>query len=221
MAVNQVLEELGIDEKNTLLVLNKVDAVENVSVVEGLRNRFPKSVVVSARSRHGFDNLAQAVSAALSRSFLSIEVESDVSNGKLVAFLSKHGDVEKTDYFEDRLVVRCRLPQKYLGRLDDWANVEVRHRNAENREEFESRQPPISVDLVAKQIVAEKDASERNEKEAKQLANLTVEDKLADSPNANGPNANGPNANGPNFNGQDDSTNPKESVAPHEPRSSG
>ena len=125
-AVNEVLTELAIDEKNTLLVINKIDAVEDAAVIDSLLNRFPNAIAVSAKTKMGFDSLAVAVSAALSRAFKPVEVETAVSNGKLVAFLSEHGDVQETEYFEDRVVVKCRLPEKAYGRVKEMPGVKMR-----------------------------------------------------------------------------------------------
>src|SRR6185437_4833940 len=50
-AVYKVVEELGILAKDTLLVLNKVDALEERSRLEGLLGRYPNAIPISARSR--------------------------------------------------------------------------------------------------------------------------------------------------------------------------
>ena len=78
-----MLEELGIQQKDTLLVLNKIDALPTESRVDGLLNRYPQRHCRSAPDRGiGMANLAAAVSEALSRSFLDIDVEMGVENGR-------------------------------------------------------------------------------------------------------------------------------------------
>ena len=49
-AVYGVLQELGIEEKDTLLILNKVDAVENQNL-EAVLRRYPNAVPVSAKNK--------------------------------------------------------------------------------------------------------------------------------------------------------------------------
>lgn len=116
-AVYRVLEELGIEEKNTLLVLNKIDC-ENVNgQVSGLLNRYPNAIPISAKTGEGFERFALAVSDALSRSFRDVHVETGVENGKLMAFLAAHGDVLSRTYNGTRVTIHCRLPQKALGRI--------------------------------------------------------------------------------------------------------
>ena len=118
-AVFGVLQELGIDEKDTLLVLNKVDAIDDPATLKWLQNKYPSAVHISAKSGEGFDRLASAVSDALSRSFKNVEIELPVTNGKLLAYLAAKGEVLSTHYGDESVKVRCRLPQKYLGRIEN------------------------------------------------------------------------------------------------------
>ena len=114
-SVYQVLRDLEIDEKDTLLLLNKIDAVSSPSQLEAILNRYPNAVPISAVSREGFDRLHRVVSDALSRSFRELMIETSVSNGKLLAYLAAHGEVISSQYGEDRVTVHCRLPEKYIA----------------------------------------------------------------------------------------------------------
>lgn len=118
-AVFEVLAELGISEKDTLLVINKVDALEDESVVQAILQRYPNAWPISAVTGHGIEQLALAVSDALSRSFRDVDVETCVSNGKLMAYLAAHGEVLSRSFSGERVTLHCRIPQKYLGRVDN------------------------------------------------------------------------------------------------------
>ena len=118
-AVYDVFEELGIEAKDTLLVLNKIDQVKSSQALEGLMNRYPHAVGVSAKTREGFEQLHGVVSDALSRSFRNVDIELPVQDGKLLAYLSANGEVVSTHYEEETVTVHCRIPQKYLGRIAD------------------------------------------------------------------------------------------------------
>lgn len=125
-AVYQVLEELGIEEKQTLLVLNKVDRISSEHQLAAIHRRYPHAIAVSARTGDGFERLHQAVSQALSSSFCEIRVESGVDNGRLVAWLAKHGEVISTQYSESRVHVHCRLPAGLVGQIDEPDTVVTR-----------------------------------------------------------------------------------------------
>ena len=118
-AVFGVLEEIGIEAKDTLLVVNKIDAAPSQGTVDAILRRYPNAVPVSAHTGEGLEPLAIAVSDALSRSFRDIDIETDVSNGRLMAYLAAHGEIISRRYEGNRAYLHCRLPQKYLGRIKD------------------------------------------------------------------------------------------------------
>jgi len=116
-AVYKVLEELDIEAKDTLLVLNKIDAVADSGQLDFLSRQYPNALQVSARSRQGLDALSASVSAALSRNFLELDVEMGVDNGRLLAMLAAHGEVLGKEYQNGSVIVHCRLPSRHFGKL--------------------------------------------------------------------------------------------------------
>jgi GTP-binding protein HflX len=126
-AAYRVLEELGIQAKDTLLVLNKADALDSPARMEGLLRRYPNAVPLSARTGLGIPQLAVAVSDALSRTFLDVDVEMGVENGRAMAYLAAHGEILSKQYHDSKVVVHCRIPQYYYGRMErDGITVQLR-----------------------------------------------------------------------------------------------
>ena len=117
-AAYRVLEEVGIQAKDTLLVLNKADALDGPARLEGLLRRYPNAVPLSARTGLGIPRLATAVSDALSRAFLDVDVEMGVENGRALAYLAAHGEILSKQYHDSKVVVHCRIPQYYYGRME-------------------------------------------------------------------------------------------------------
>jgi GTP-binding protein HflX len=128
-AAFKVLEEIGIQQKDTLLVLNKIDAVTSPARLEGLLQRYAHVIPISARSGEGLDRLAQAVSEALSGNFLDLDVEMGVENGRMLAYLAAHGEVLSRRYQDSRVVVHCRIPRRHLGRVEEEGVVVRPHGN--------------------------------------------------------------------------------------------
>ncbi|MBN2217810.1 MAG: GTPase HflX [Pirellulales bacterium] len=110
-----VLEEIGIDQKNTILVLNKIDLLPDRARLDALLTRYPNAVSISAASGRGLGELTDAVSRALSRGFHELDVEMGVDNGRLMAYLAAHGEIFAKHYQDGRVTVHCRLAQRYLG----------------------------------------------------------------------------------------------------------
>jgi len=116
-ATYRVLEELGIDKKSTLLVLNKIDLLPDRARLDAILARYPSATPTSAATGRGLGELTVAVSRALSHGFLDLDVEMGVDNGRLMAYLAAHGEVFAKHYQNGRVTVHCRLAQRYLGAI--------------------------------------------------------------------------------------------------------
>lgn len=127
-AVYEVLEELGINQKDTILVLNQIDAIDQPGTLEHLQDRYPSAIAISAKTGEGLSRLAAAVSEALTHHFLDVDIEADVANGRLLAGLAQHGEILSRTYALDRVSVHCRMPVRYLGQLDPRdVQIKLRH----------------------------------------------------------------------------------------------
>src|SRR5437867_3504771 len=64
-AVDAVIRELDAHGKQTLIVFNKIDSLENREIPKAYVKRFPGSVAISARTGEGVAELVQALQGAL------------------------------------------------------------------------------------------------------------------------------------------------------------
>jgi GTP-binding protein HflX len=116
-AVNQVLKELGCDAKPTLLVLNKVDRVDDLSRLDVLRHHHPRAVSISAATGQGLDELRDAVIEMISADFADAEIETSAANGKVLSYLAAHAEIYRQQFDGDRVTLRCFLPKHLLHHI--------------------------------------------------------------------------------------------------------
>ncbi|WP_235934940.1 GTPase HflX [Candidatus Laterigemmans baculatus] len=116
-AVYTVLQEIGIEEKDTLLILNKVDAVQSAEMVERVLDRYPHAIPVSAVRKEGFDALAQAIATALAAEFFDLHVDVDPADGRLLAYMAAKGEIVAQDADEHRIRVHVRMPAQAMGEV--------------------------------------------------------------------------------------------------------
>ncbi|MEX2187236.1 MAG: GTPase HflX [Pirellulales bacterium] len=128
-SVYSVLEELHVEAKRTLLVLNKADMLADEGAIHRLLDRYPNAVAISAKSGFGLDRLAAMVSAALTDGFLDLDIETGVDNGKLLAYLASHGEIRSKRFGDERVLIHCRLPAEHFGRMDKTGAVIRPHAN--------------------------------------------------------------------------------------------
>jgi GTP-binding protein HflX len=118
-AVKAVLDELGLSDRPTLLVLNKADRVPDRSYLDVLRAHHAESVAISAAQGDGLDRLEQAVREILLERALDAEVETGVANGRVLAYLKQHAQIRDQVFQADRVLLQCRLPRRCLGFLSE------------------------------------------------------------------------------------------------------
>ncbi len=118
--VYQVLSEIGIEVKNVLLVLNKVDRVSDPSVIDVLRRHYDDTITISAATGEGVEKLAAVVSDRLSGGFVDVEIDASVGNGRLFAWLTQHAEELSRTYADEsasRVQIVCRMPRQALSSI--------------------------------------------------------------------------------------------------------
>jgi GTP-binding protein HflX len=126
-AVVDVLTELGLQEHPTLLVLNKADRVADRSFLDVLKAHHRDSVTISAARAEGLDELEHAVRQALMDRAFDAEVETGVANGRVLAYLAQHAQIQNRIYNNEsnRVLLQCRIPHRCLDFLQEHG-VQVR-----------------------------------------------------------------------------------------------
>ncbi|QDV43515.1 GTPase HflX [Stieleria neptunia] len=114
-AVYKVLSELEIEEKDTLLVLNKIDAIKSPAMLNRVLDRYPNAIPVSAKSVKGLEMLTEAVGEALGREFLDLDIDVDPGDGKLLAYLAAKGEIVSQHFGADVVNVRVKMPVAAMG----------------------------------------------------------------------------------------------------------
>ena len=115
--VYQVLHEIGIDCEDPILVFNKIDAIDDHSILDILRIQYPDALEVSAKSGAGLAALTKHVTERLSQGMISIRVVADVADGRIVAFLSEHAEIHQKEYNTESVTIQCTLPRTWLKKL--------------------------------------------------------------------------------------------------------
>ena len=117
-SVNGVLSEIGCSDRPVLEVLNKIDAIKDVSLLETLQTLHPEAVAVSARSGLGLDELSEKVTEQYRGREVVLRVCSRQSNGKVQSYLRAHGRILNEQYADSSVVIDVRMGQKQLPELE-------------------------------------------------------------------------------------------------------
>ena len=118
-AVREVLAEVGADRIPELLVINKVDAADEETLLR-LKRTWPDAVFVSARSGLGIDELRKAIETNLPRPAVDLRVVLPYDRGDLVARIHRTGQVLDSRHTEQGTELRVRVGQQLAAELENF-----------------------------------------------------------------------------------------------------
>src|SRR6185369_3423641 len=118
LAADAVLDEIGAGDAPRLLVMNKVDLLDEEGRGE-LRLRHPEAVLVSAETGEGLEELRSRIADSSGQSLTEVELLIPFDAGERLSELHEiAGDLEREDR-EDGVRVRARLPAALAHRFED------------------------------------------------------------------------------------------------------
>jgi GTP-binding protein HflX len=115
-AVREVLAEVGAHTVAELLVINKIDAADEESLLR-LKRVWPEAVFVSARTGAGLPDLRAAIEARLPRPAVQLDVRVPYDRGDLVARLHERGEVLSSEHTEAGTELRVRVDEMLATEL--------------------------------------------------------------------------------------------------------
>jgi GTP-binding protein HflX len=115
-AVRSVLADVDAQGVPELVVINKADLADPL-VVDRLRRREKHSIVVSARTGEGFDQLELLIARELPRPSVAVDVLLPYDRGDLVSRVHDEGELLEQDHRADGTWVRALVPAALAGEL--------------------------------------------------------------------------------------------------------
>lgn len=116
-AVNEILTELGCNEKDVILVLNKIDQSGVSSRCDTLTTLYPQAVPISARSGQGIEKLVDRVIERVQGERLFLRVACSQNDGRISNFLRAHGSIISENYADAKVILEAQLGRRQLPGL--------------------------------------------------------------------------------------------------------
>ena len=127
-SVNSVLEEIGAAGKPTLMVFNKVDKLENGSLVDIFMAGYPNAVAISAERGDGLAELLAQLGTLLRpvREFVELSVPHE--NAAAIARLHSQAQVVERSYQGRTARFKARIPPHLLPEFQPFIIPNGKHR---------------------------------------------------------------------------------------------
>jgi GTP-binding protein HflX len=116
--VDDTLTELGATDKPTLMVFNKIDALNDRTILQTATREYRNRVFISATRGINILGLKEEVQRLLEAEFVEKTVRIPQDQQKLISQLHSAGEVLERLYEDAEVILRLRLRKKDLDRVE-------------------------------------------------------------------------------------------------------
>ncbi len=124
-SVHGVLAEIGVTDKPEILLLNKTDTPEGEAAAPFWRALVDGSIPISARTGQGLGELAEAVYRHVLGQQVRVDLDVDVTDGRVLAFIESHTRVEARQFVDGRATFVAVMGRQTLAQLSHHGQVSV------------------------------------------------------------------------------------------------
>jgi GTP-binding protein HflX len=115
--IKNVLEEIAAGDKRNLIVLNKIDLVEDMQVLNQLKQSFPDAVMISALDKLRLDELLKSIQSIMDESFQTVEVDIPFTDGKTISEIQDDMDVLHREYYNEGVRMTIKGPSRKIQKI--------------------------------------------------------------------------------------------------------
>ena len=119
-SVRMVLKELAVVDKPVVVVLNKIDQIEDQAWLEHLEENFEHAVSISAKANLRIDVLQEKIMAMLADLVVELDIHIPIDRMDLINLAHKEGEVLSVKYYNDKIHLRAVLPTPYAGKFEEF-----------------------------------------------------------------------------------------------------
>jgi GTPase len=116
-----VLAEIGVGEAKALVVYNKIDRLQDRTVLEFMARRHPGAVFISARTGEGMVELKDAIGAALATDATEMQLLIPPAEYAVVAMLYREASILSEEHLEEGTLLRCMVPVRLVPRMEAYS----------------------------------------------------------------------------------------------------
>jgi GTPase len=115
-AVHMTLKEIEADHIPILIVLNKIDQLNDASAAKQAIESYLNSVAISALRGDGIDTLLASIDERLFESYTQISVRLPYKEGGLISMFHELGQVERLEHQRGGVLIEGRIPGRIIAR---------------------------------------------------------------------------------------------------------
>ena len=119
-AVEGVLDEIGCQDSNTLLVLNKIDRINDPAVFTVLSRKYPKAMFISAVTAKGTVEMIEEIIRRMGGLPVAVTLEANCRNGRLMQYIARHAEIRSQSFDDATARIEATIAENRLPELESF-----------------------------------------------------------------------------------------------------
>ena len=115
--IKNVLKELGVARHPKLIVMNKIDQISQKNKINNLKNKFPKSIFISALNQLRIDQLSSKIIEVMDDNLEELNLTFSYNEPKEIAMAQEGVSVMERNYNNNHVELKVKGTRKKIGQL--------------------------------------------------------------------------------------------------------
>ncbi|MDU5912796.1 MAG: GTPase HflX [Anaerococcus vaginalis] len=115
--IDKALEDIDIGDKKILYVFNKIDKIENETLLLGYKKREEK-IYISAKNEEDIEKLKEKIVEVIKDDYIKVSMKIPYHDGKILDYILTNYDIDKKDYDENSSILEFDISKKDYNKYE-------------------------------------------------------------------------------------------------------
>lgn len=115
--IDKALDDIDIGNKKILYVFNKIDKIENVTLLLGYKNKEEK-IYISAKNQDDIIKLKEKIVDVIKDDYIKVKMKIPYEDGKILDYIMTNYDIDNKDYDESSSILEFDISKKDYNKYE-------------------------------------------------------------------------------------------------------
>ena len=115
--IDKALDDIDIGDKKILYVFNKIDKIENETLLLGYKNKDEK-IYISAKNQDDIIKLKEKIVDVIKGDYIKVKMKIPYEDGKVLDYIMTNYDIDNKDYDESSSILEFDISKKDYNKYD-------------------------------------------------------------------------------------------------------
>ena len=115
--IDKALEDIDVGDKKILYVFNKIDKIEDDTLLLGYKNKEEK-IYISAKNQDDITKLKEKIVDVIKDDYIKIKMKIPYEDGKVLDYIMTNYDIDNKDYDESSSILEFDISKKDYNKYD-------------------------------------------------------------------------------------------------------